>query len=90
MAQAEPLGAANQVIEKLDRLNSLLKQMTTNHIVQFDGTPTDFRKWVKDVHKFCIIGRLDKLTVAYQTSRGVISDFIVRDLHQHPNANPEV
>ena len=65
------------MIEKLDKLNSLLStQTTTNHIVPFDGTPSQFSKWIKDVDKFCIIGRLDKTTVAYQTSRGVVSDLI--------------
>ena len=75
----EPLEAVGQVIKKLDTLNSLLStQTTTDHIFTFDGKPSQFRKWIKDVDKFCIIDRLDKTTVAYQTSRGVVSDFISR------------
>ena len=53
----------------------------------FDGSnPKEFKEWVKSIEKFATLTRVapDRIKlIAYQASKGPVSDFIKRHLEQH-------
>ena len=54
-------------------------------IQPFDGQPSRFRTWMKAIDKYAaIVGANDvrKVIIAYQTSSGVVSDFVKRFLEE--------
>ena len=61
-----------------------------NQIVQpFEGEPKKFKEWVKSIEKYAVLTNLrqDRIKrVAYQASRGPVSDFICRYSDDHPQA----
>jgi len=83
---------ANQIIPELfQNLNEQIKDVKTaistqtiSQVVQsFDGNSKEFKNWIKNVEKYGTLTNLDenKLKfVAYQSSKGLVSDYIHRFL----------
>ena len=77
---------ANQVLAQLvGQLSEMTRAIHTQGIAQmiqpFDGQPSRFRTWMKAIDKYAaIVGANDvrKAITAYQTSSGVVSDFVKR------------
>ena len=47
----------------------------------FDGKPTKYRDWIKSIEKYVLLAGGDKnksKRLAYQTSRGAVTDYIQR------------
>ena len=94
---------ANQDIEAVFRnLNNELKDLSnvvstqgiSQFIPSFDGTPSKFKEWIKNIEKYSLLmnipqGRL-KL-IAYQTSTGSVNSYLDRFLANNENINwPQV
>ena len=87
---------ANQIIPELfQNLNEQIKDVKTaistqtiSQVVQsFDGNSKEFKNWIKNVEKYGTLTNLDenKLKfVAYQSSKGLVSDYIHRFLTDDP------
>ena len=75
---------ADQDFAQLVRqLGEMTRETHTQGIAQmiqpFDGQPSKFKTWMKAVDKHAaVIGANDarKVTKAYQTSNGIVSDFV--------------
>ena len=70
--------------EELRQLGSILTgQQLTLSIKKFNGKATEFREWIKSIEKWAQIQKCPTekcKMIAYQSSRGVVSDFIDRFL----------
>ena len=63
-------------------------QAIAQTITPFDGDNKQFKTWMKAIEKYAYLTGLghDKVKmVAYQSSRGAVSDFIHRYLNEYPN-----
>lgn len=59
-------------------------------IPSFDGDSKSFKEWIKSIEKYCVLTRVppDKVKmVAYQSSKGPVSDFLKRYLETNPDHN---
>lgn len=57
-------------------------------VTSFDGDNKQFKSWIKSVEKYAALAGIgpDRIKmIAYQSSRGAVSDFIQRYLNDHPN-----
>lgn len=82
------------VTQQLHGINlQIAAQGTTQNITQlvqtYDGDPTLFKNWIKSIEKCAILtdtppGRIRN--IAYQSSKGSVSDFIQRYLDENPDA----
>ena len=57
-------------------------------VVPYEGEPKKFKEWVKSIEKYAVLTNPDNdriKRVAYQASRGPVSDFIRRFQDRHPN-----
>ena len=81
---------ANQDLTQLvGQLGEMTRAIHTQGIAQmtqpFDGQLSRFRTWMKAIDKYAaIVGANDvrKVIIAYQTSSGVVSDFVKRFLEE--------
>ena len=58
----------------------------------FKGDPTKFRDWIKSVENYILLTHGDDdqtKRLAYQTSRGAVSNYIQRYMTEHPNSSWE-
>lgn len=73
---------------QLAGLSTVVGAQGIAQIVQnFDGDSKHYKDWVKSVEKYALLTNLndDRIKlVAYQSSRGSVSDFIQRYLNEHP------
>ncbi|ESP03464.1 hypothetical protein LOTGIDRAFT_171401 [Lottia gigantea] len=77
-----------------DQLSRLTNSISTNGVVtiidSFEGDPKAFREWTRSIEKYAVLASIPtermKL-IAYQTSKGVVSNFIRRYLDTHPTAD---
>lgn len=63
-------------------------QGITQMVTPFEGDSTKFHDWIKQVEKFCVLTRTpahEAKLVAYNSSRGPVSDFIARYINLFPN-----
>ena len=67
----------------MGQLGEMTRAIHTQGIAQmiqsFDGQPSRFRTWMKAIDKYAaVVGANDaqKVIIAYQTSIGVVSDFV--------------
>ena len=78
-----------EVLQRLDAVKTALDTQTVSQVVStFSGDPKKFQGWLKEVEKFAVLSQLpeeNKRLVAYQTSSGVVSDFIARFLSTAAN-----
>lgn len=74
--------------------NVIGSQGIAQMITPYDGTPSKFKEWIKDVEKHSVLinipsGRIK--FIAFQTSTGCVSSFLQRYLDSHENATwPDV
>ena len=56
----------------------------------FEGEPSNFRDWIKSIVKYILLAGGDDIQtkrLAYQTSRGAVSDYIQRYMTENPNSS---
>ena len=83
---AEGVDAMQGTIQQLGNIMESLAFQISNKslssdIEVFDGNPENFKEWIKAIDKYCLINQRDedgKMAIAFQTSRGVVSDYIFR------------
>jgi len=74
--------------EQIKDVKTAISTQTISQVVQsFDGNSKEFKNWIKNVEKYGTLINLDanKLKfVAYQSSKGLVSDYIQRFLTDNP------
>ncbi|KAK6180520.1 hypothetical protein SNE40_012661 [Patella caerulea] len=79
---------------ELSGLSTTLKHHGISNLVEsFSGDPKTFEPWIKSIEKYSFLAEIatDKVKyVAYQSSKGTVSDFLNRYLTEHPNCTWEV
>lgn len=68
--------------------NAIGTQSVSQVIQTYDGNPKEYKNWIKNIEKYGVLSRLagDQLKlVAYQSSRGLVSDYIQRYLTDFPD-----
>lgn len=71
-------GMSNTMLQLRSAINS---QGVSSRISPYHGDAKGFRGWIKEVEKYCMLLNLgddDKKAVAFQSSRGSVSDFLKR------------
>ena len=61
----------------------------TDFVPIFDGEHSKFKNWVKSIEKCALVNNLPdhkKKLVAYRFSTGTVSDFILRNIQEAPQA----
>ena len=56
----------------------------------FEREPSNFRDWIKAIEKYTLLAGGDDIQtkrLAYQTSRGAVSDYIQRYMTDNPNSS---
>lgn len=90
MADVDIARTFRNISEQLQNVSNVLSsQAITQNIPSYDGNPKEFRSWINSIEKYQILNNLeeDKLcTVAYQSSKDVVSSFIKR-LVKHPDVS---
>ena len=89
MAEQIFLELFKSVDQQMHSLNTTMGAQGIARVVQtFDGSNTkDFKEWVKSIEKFATLTGIDANRtnlVAYQSSKGPVSDFIKRYMESHP------
>lgn len=70
--------------------NAIGAQGVAQVVSPYDGDPSTFKEWVKSIDKYAVLANIPAPRVkliAYQTSRGTVSDFISRYLNDNPGDN---
>ena len=71
-----------QLVGQLGEMTRAIHTQGISQMIQpFDGQPSRFRTWMKAIDKYAaVVGANDarKVIIAYQTSSGVVSDFVKR------------
>ena len=73
---------------QLQELSRSVATQSINAIPQFDGDPKSFKGWIREIEKYGLLMgvELDRLKLmAYQASKGPVSDFLMRYLRDHPH-----
>ena len=69
-----------QLVGQLGEMTRAIHTQGISQMIQpFDGQPSRFRTWMKAIDKYAVaVGANDarKVIIAYQTSSGVVSDFV--------------
>ena len=90
-AMAIPNEFMNSVHNTLSKLkNAMETQGAVSSITPFEGTPSKYNEWIKSIEKYAILASIDPENVkliAYQTSKGAVSDYIKRRLTSQAHAN---
>lgn len=80
-----------RLAEQMSTLTTAVgNQGITQMVTPFEGDSRHFHDWIKQVEKFCVLTRTpphEVKLVAYNSSRGPVSDFIARYLNLFPNHN---
>lgn len=93
-AQAQPIDPAAQAFQNIQlELANVSQALTTqgvsSSVLKFDGTPRNYREWVKSIEKYVILADIiddrRKKLIAYQSSSGAVSGFIQRYMTANPN-----
>lgn len=82
--------------EQNDHLQSITNLLSTTRvdtgIRKFEGVPAEFKGWIKNIEKYNYILKGNKTTpilLAYQSSDGIVSDFILRHTRAAPKSTWE-
>lgn len=78
----------NLNIELTNVSNALTAQGISNIVVRFDGSPKNYREWIKSIEKYATLVNIAderKKLIAYQSSSGAVSGFIHRYMEANPN-----
>ena len=89
----EVLGGQANVIQGLtDQMGLLSANLGTQGSIAavkpFTGNPSEYKSWISDIDKYALIFSVPehkKALLAYQTARGVVSEFIGRCLQEVPD-----
>ena len=68
--------------------NALTAQGISNIVVKYDGSPKNYREWIKSIEKYATLVNIPddkKKLIAYQSASGAVSGFI----HRYMEANPQ-
>ena len=80
-------GFAN-VGEQMSGLTTTMGAQGVAKIKPFEGNPKEFKDWIKGIEKYAILTRITPENIrmiAYQASKGPVSDFLKRHLAAHPD-----
>ena len=86
--EAQFVAALKNVGDQMTGLTTTIGAQSVAKIIKpFEGNPKEFKDWIKGIEKYGILTNLDvaqyKL-VAYQASKGPVSDFLKRHLGANP------
>lgn len=88
MADQEIAAVFQNLALQLSNLSTTVGAQGIAQIVSpFDGNPKLFKEWIKSIQKYALLTGInaDKIKlVAYQSSKGAVSDFIQRYIADHP------
>ena len=74
---------------RLNHVSTILaSQGASNVITAFDGQPSKFREWIRNIEKYqkmTYVENDDCRLLAYQTARGAVSGYIARALEANPH-----
>lgn len=74
----------------IEKLSCSIASNAINDIVPpFDGQSSSYKDWIKAINKYSLLNNADdheKLRILYKTSRGAVSDFILRFNAETPAA----
>jgi len=80
----------NGLVSQNNQLSGISAKMTSQTVSGivpiFDGKPNEFRDWTRSIEKHIFISGLpanDAKSIAYQRSKGLVSDFIGRQIQVH-------
>ena len=83
-----PVCQGQRFTHKLAGLSTVISAQWVCHVVgSFYGEPTKYRDWIKSIEKYMFLAGGDEYKskrLAYQTSRGAISNFIQRYMAEYP------
>ena len=83
------LSAIQEISMKLD---SIIENVGISRITPYEGDPKPFRAWINEVEKYALLEKVPKERlniIAFKTSRGAASDFILRCLKSNANVKWE-
>ena len=83
---------AEVVVELSNVAKSLATRGITTAVEPFEGSPQKFRDWIKSIEKYAILTGADAATkklIAFQSSKGPVSDFVDGYLRRQPHATWE-
>ena len=88
----QDIGAVfNNLATQMANVSSAVGAQGIAQVVKsFNGDSKEFKDWIKSIEKYAIltgVGADRFKMIAYQSSRGAVSDFIQRYLHDHPAHN---
>lgn len=90
MAEPDVARVFQNLAVEMGNVSTALGAQGVNQIVlPFEGEPKKFKEWVKSIEKYAALTNLDDnkvKRVAYQASRGPVSDFIKRYSETNPQA----
>lgn len=82
--QAQFIATLKTVGEQMTGLSTTVGAQGVAKIIKsFDGNPKEFKEWITSIEKYCILTRVgaDQVKmVAYQSSKGPVSNFLKRHL----------
>ena len=90
-AQAQDMfvAALQNVGEQMSGLTTTMGAQGVAKIIKpFEGNPKEFKDWIKGIEKYAILTRITPENIrmiAYQASKGPVSDFLKRHLAAHPD-----
>ncbi|MCG7884346.1 MAG: hypothetical protein JAY96_22495 [Candidatus Thiodiazotropha endolucinida] len=89
--QAELVHLFRNVAHEISGVHTTIgAQGVAKIITSYEGDPKLCKEWVKSIEKYAILTQLgedQKKLVAYQASKGAVSDFIKRYLQEHPGSS---
>ena len=88
MAEVNIPALFDRLGEQMLRISQTIKsQGVTLDVTPFDGKAKDFKNWMRAVEKNARLNQFNEdqtKLVAYKTSRGAVSDYLVKALNEHP------
>ena len=79
--------------DQLTKLSTVISTQGVSQVVSvFEGEPNQFRDWIKSIEKYILLAGGDEnqsKRLAYQTSRGAVSDYIHRYMTENPGSTWE-
>ena len=82
------VAAIRNVGEQMTGLSTAMSAQGVAKIIKpFDGNPREFKDWIKAIEKYTVLSRVapeNVRMIAYQSSKGPVSDFLNRHLAAHP------
>ena len=74
--------------ELINVSNALTAQGISTIVVKYDGSPENYREWIKAIEKYATLVNIPderKMSIAYQSASGAVSGFIHRFMEANPH-----